>query len=159
MNVMTTLVPMKLTLLTHLNNVKLYLGVALLQIVPFVQKYLFSDFTFLKWLVVAMICDLVTGIVKAWNRKEPITSKGLRDTISKCVQYGVFLIITNVLTHYEINGQAVSNFNFGWLTKLAYEFVILIEIKSVYENIVAINPKLDLFKKVFKKIAELWDNK
>ena len=156
-DVITTLVPAKLTLLTHLNNVKLYAGVALLQIMPFVQKYLFSDFTFLKWLVIAMVCDLLTGVVKAWNKKEAITSKGLRQTISKCVQYGVFLIITNVLTHYEINGQAVSNFT--WLTKLAYEFVILIEIKSVYENIVDINPKLDLFKKVFKKIAELWDNK
>lgn len=146
---------MKLNFLDRLHEGKLWLVAIFLQIQPindFISKYVFSDFTFLKSLAIAMILDLVTGIVKAWSRKEPITSRGLRGTVTKCVQYGAFLIITHVLTNYEIGGQ--KPINFQWLNKLAFEFIILIEIKSVYENIVAINPKLDLFDKVVKKIAE-----
>lgn len=149
----------KLTLLGHLSNMKLWLGVCAVQLIAvqpaindFITKYIFSDFTFLKYLAIAVVIDLITGIAKAWSRKQAVTSKGLRDTIIKFIQYGSFLIITHVLSSFEINGQQVNSL--AWISKLAYEFIMLIEVKSVYENIVAINPKLDLFEKVFKKIAE-----
>lgn len=149
----------KLTLATHLSNIKLWAACGVVQLASiqpaindFITKYIFSDFTFLKYLAIAVVIDLITGIAKAWAKKEAVTSKGLRDTIVKFIQYGSFLIITHVLSSFEVNGQPVSNM--AWISKLAYEFIMLIEIKSVYENIVAINPKLDLFEKVFKKIAD-----
>lgn len=149
----------KLTLLSHLSNMKLWFTIGFVQVLSiepainaFITKYIFSDFTFLKYLAVAVIIDLITGVAKAKVKKRAITSKGLRDTIIKFIQYGSFLIITHVLSTFEVDGHAVNSL--AWISKLAYEFIMLIEVKSVYENIVEINPKLDLFEKVFKKIAE-----
>lgn len=149
----------KLTLFKYLINSKLWIGaftVQLLSIVPFIQKYVFSDLSFLIFLVIAMILDLVTGIAKAFVLKKAVTSKGLRGTVLKCIQYGAFLIITHVLTHYDIAGKAV--FQLPWLEKVAFDFLLLIEVKSVYENIIAMDPKLDLFEKVFKKLQEILKN-
>lgn len=117
------------------------------------QKYMFNDIGYLKWLTIAMALDLLTGITKVWVTQgwQEITSRGLRDTVSKCIQYGVFLFITHAITNFEIGGVAV-NSNFDWINKVAFEFLMLIETKSVYENLIKINPKLDFIKFVFEKI-------
>ena len=102
-----------------------------------------------------MILDLLTGVGKVIKQEgyRAVTSKGLRDTVSKCIQYGGFLIITHILTHFEVDGQSRMQ-HVRWINKLAYEFVILIEIKSVYENIVAINKKFDFINEYIKKIIK-----
>jgi len=148
---------MKLTLLNALFNPKLWAGTILLQVSfgNFFTKYIFADVEFLKWLFIAMAVDLATGIAKVWKKEghHAITSKGLRDTVTKFIQYGGFLIITQVLTHFQIGGQPVTTWT--WINKVAYEFILMVEVKSVYENVVAINPKLDFVSKVIKKIAEM----
>lgn len=149
-----------LSCIFNVNVWVILLGIDLSFIGAFINKYIFSDMGYLKWLVIAMIIDLITGITKVWVTQgwSCITSKGLRDTVAKCVQYGGFLIITHVLTHFEINGQ-VQISGMSWLNKLAYEFLILIECKSVYENIVRINPKLDFVKMVLEKVSGYLKNK
>lgn len=147
---------MKLTLFDAFLNVKLWFATIFLQMSfdAFFTKYIFADVEFLKWLFIAMAVDLATGLAKVWRKQgyQAITSKGLRDTVTKFIQYGGFLIITHVLTHFQIGGQPVTTWT--WINKVAYEFVLMVEIKSVYENVVAINPKLDFVTKVIKKIAE-----
>jgi hypothetical protein len=154
---------MKLTLLAYITNMKIWIAAALLQVSPinnFISKYIFSDYNFLKWLVIVMILDLITGITKIIKHQgmKAVTSKGLRDTVSKCIQYAAFLIVTNVLTHYEIDGQPAMS-NMTWLSKLAYEFILLIEIKSVYENIVAYDARFDFMAKIVKKIIDMLPTK
>lgn len=150
---------LKFKLMYYLSNIKLWFGLLILdiftQLLQFTNKYLFSDITYLKFLCVACFLDLLTGITKVWATQgyRAVTSKGLRDTVIKFIQYGSFLIITHVLTHFEVNGEAFTTF--AWLDKLAFEFLILIEIKSVYENIIAINPKFDFMKDVIKKIEAI----
>lgn len=145
-------------ILSSLCNVKFWTLFILLDITSvfkFFEKYIFADIGFLKWLAIAMIVDLITGVTKVWVTQGPkfITSKGLRDTIGRVIQYGSFLVITHVVTHFEIGGQA--NTTFIWLNKVAYEFLILIECKSVYENIVKINPKLDFVSTAVDKVRKL----
>lgn len=144
--------------LAYLLNPKALLAVFLFDItgvLHFINKYIFEDVTYLKFLVVACVVDLITALTKVWVTQglSAITSRGLRDTISKGIQYGSFLIITHVLTHFQINGE--SNSQFLWLNKVAYEFLILIEIKSVYENIIKINPKLNFVDTVIKKFLDI----
>lgn len=146
----------------YLLNVKfvlLVLALSVSQIPDLLQKYLFSDLSFLQWLTIAMVIDFVTGVTKSWKNEgtKSITSKGFRDTVSKCVQYGSFLMITHLLTHFRIGDQIVLG-NFNWLEKTAYEFLILIEIKSVYENITAISPKIDFVKMILSKLTTLLKN-
>jgi hypothetical protein len=144
-------------LLTAIGNLYLWLSVTVLQIQPlndFITKYIFADIGFLKWLVIAVGLDLLTGLAKVYKKDgaKGITSKGLRDTISKIIQYGAFLIITHVVTHFEIGGQKVTG-DMLWINKLAMEFILIIEVKSVYENIVEINPKFDFVKKLLEKVV------
>lgn len=152
----------KLDFLSSIINPKLWCGLLLLDfsgVFKFVNKYLFQDVTFLKFLILACAIDLLTGVTKVWVTQglKSVTSRGLRDTVVKAISYGSFLIITHVLTHYEINGQ--SNTEFLWVNKVAYEFLILIEIKSVYENIIAINPKLDFITDILNKVTGVLKNK
>lgn len=128
-------------------------------VLNFISKYVFADTTYLKFLMVACIIDLVTGVTKVAITKgvKAVTSRGLRDTVTKIISYGSFLIIIHVLTHYEINGQASTSLM--WLNKSALEFLIMVEIKSVYENIVAINPSLDFIDSVFQKVVNTLKNK
>lgn len=142
-----------------LSNVKIWIYVLFLDVLTgllqFITKYIFNDITYLKFLVIACFLDLLTGITKVvvtegWKH---VTSRGMRDTVLKAIQYGSFLIITHVLTHFEINSEP--NTQFIWLNKIAFEFLILIEIKSVYENIIRINPKLDFARALLKKLAAL----
>lgn len=144
-------------------NVKIWLAAGLLQISPindFVSKYLFSDISFLKWLAIAMTIDLITGVAKVIKKDgyKAVTSSGLRDTIIKFLQYGAFILITHVLCNFEVNGQKAMT-DFPWLSKMAYEFIMLIEIKSVYENIVAIDDRFDIFAKLLKKVVETLPSK
>lgn len=148
------------TLFKSLTSLKLFASTVLLfysNIPDFVEKYLLSDIGFGKWLVLTMIIDLATGINKVWVNEgaSQITSKGLRDTVSKCIQYGSFLTITHILTHFEINGHVVLT-NLDWLLKLAFEFLIFIEIKSVYENIRDTQSiRLDFISELIKKVKEV----
>lgn len=146
---------------TALADVRYWIAPIMLEAITpfeaFFTKYIFADTGFLRWLVLAMIVDLITGIAKAISKGglKAVTSKGLRDTLVKCTQYFAFLIITHIVTHYEIGGK-VATTDFNWVVKLACEFVLLIEVKSVYENVVAINPKLDFMTEVLKKIAKMF---
>lgn len=148
-------------LVPALADIKYWFIPVLLEVTtPFEQfftKYIFADMRFLTWLILVMIVDLITGIAKAIAQGglKAVTSRGLRDTLIKCTQYFAFLIITHIVTHYEIGGK-VATTDFNWIVRLACEFVLLIEVKSVYENIVAINPKLDFVSEVFKKIAKMF---
>jgi hypothetical protein len=148
---------LNLKFVSYLFNPKLLgtlLFLDLTGVLNFITKYIFSDLTYLKFLAVVCIIDLITGVWKVVVNQgvKAVTSKGLRDTVTKLISYGSFLVLIHVLTHFQINGQA--NIAFAWINKAALEFLILIEIKSVYENIIKINPKLDFIDGVIQKIAD-----
>lgn len=154
---------MKPTLLEAMFNFKIWIAAAALQVNPvseFISTYVFSDIGFLKWLAIAMMVDLITGIAKVIKNDGivAVTSSGLRGTIVKFLQYGAFIIITHVLVSFEVGGQKTMT-DFPWLSKMAYEFIMLIEIKSVYENIVAIDSRFDFFPKLIKKALDNLPNK
>lgn len=125
-----------------------------------ISKYIFSDFSFLKWLMIVIFVDLVTGVANVWKNEgvKKVTSRGLSDTVFKVIQYGGFLIVTHIVTHFEIGGQRAFE-DIDWVNKMAYQFLLLIEIKSVYENIVKINPKLDFMVSVIEKLSSLVTSK
>ena len=121
-------------------------------LVAFVEKFVFNDWNYLKFLMVVVALDFITGVTRSWKAGIPITSKGWRDTVSKIIQYSAFLICTHVTIHFEVDGQPLMPFD--WINDSAYVFLIAIEIKSVYENIVAINGNLDFLKPIIKKIEQ-----
>jgi hypothetical protein len=113
-----------------------------------VKTYIFSDFEYLQWLAIAMILDLITGVSKSIVKGglKSITSKLLRQFVIKSIQYGTFLVITHVLTHFKIEGDVVASDSLNWINFSAYKLLILIEIKSVYENLVEMDSRMDFVR-------------
>lgn len=121
----------------------------------FTEKYLFADWEFLKYLTVFMMLDLITGIAKAIKNKDAVTSYGIRRTVVKGLQYGVFLIVVHGLDSFEVKGEKSDVF--GWIVTGAYSFLMGVEGKSILENIVSLDNRFDIsvfidrIKKVFEK--------
>ena len=122
----------------------------------FTEKYLFADWEFLKWLTVFIMLDLVTGISKAVKKKEVVTSYGIRRTVVKALQYGIFLIVIHGLDSFEVKGEKTEVF--GWIVTGAYSFLMGVEGKSILENIVALDDRFDV-KHFIEKIGEAFKRK
>ena len=122
----------------------------------FTEKYLFADWEFLKYLAVFMMLDLATGIVNAIKNKEAVTSYGIRRTVVKALQYGVFLIVIHGLDSFEVKGERSDVF--GWIVTGAYSFLMGIEGKSILENIVKLDNGFDV-KYFIEKIGEAFKRK
>lgn len=103
----------------------------------FINKFIFHDWEFLGFLVVVMALDLITGMRKAYILKQFILSKGLRKTVNKAIQYFSFLIICHVLASFEVDGKSYHFLD--WLPKVSCVYLILVECKSVLENIYGID--------------------
>ena len=133
----------------------LIMGEVFLEFSEFIKHYLFNDPDFLVWLSIAIFLDLVTGITKVLVNQGvvKVTSKAMRATLSKVIQYGSFLIITHVLTNFTVDGKVAIG-SLDWIDQGAYKLLLLIEAKSVYENLSAINPKFDFLKIFIEKISE-----
>lgn len=143
-----------LKFLPLLFNPKVLGAILLFDLGQFFTKYVFEDITYLKFLAIACIVDFITGVTKVAIRQgvSHISSRGLRDSVSKGISYGAFLILIHTLTHFQINNQVTTTF--AWLNKAALEFLILVEVRSIYENVVIINPKLDFLDAVIQKIVD-----
>lgn len=75
-----------------------------------------------------ILVDLITGVVAAYKRKEPITSAGLRRTITKLFVYGSAVLIAFLAQQYLTGPEIpVANITAG--------FVGLTETLSCLENI------------------------
>ena len=122
----------------------------------FTEKYLFADWEFLKYLAVFMMLDLATGIANAIKDKDAVTSYGIRRTVVKAVQYGVFLFVVHGLDSFEIKGERSDVF--GWIVTGAYSFLMGIEGKSILENIVKLDNRFDV-KHFIEKIGEAFKRK
>jgi len=119
------------------------------------QRYIVHDTGMLHILVLLVLLDFVTGVTKAWVKEgwTSVTSRGFRDSVGKIVQYGGFVIVTNILTLPEVSGDIVTNS--ATLIRYSYYALYAIEIKSILENITAINPKLDILNTAVKKLLAI----
>lgn len=93
---------------------------------------------------VMIVIDLVTGIWAAIKRKEPITSAGLRRTVSKILVYEVAIMLAYLAEHYM--SDAIP------FVKMASAMVSVVELKSIYENLDGISGG-DLLKSLVDKLG------
>lgn len=114
-----------------------------------IEKYLFSDWQFLKWLLILMVLDFISGVIAAWIRPDDkVSSLKMRSSVVKTVQYGIFVIVMHVLSHFQIEGVEI-NF-YDWITSGAYVFLIGVEGKSILENVQKMNNKFDISRYINK---------
>lgn len=100
---------------------------------------------------VLIFADLVTGIIAARKRKEPITSAGLRRTVTKVFIYNAAIMLGFLAETYMLDG-------FLPISKIASSLIALVECKSLYENLDEIRGG-NLFKSLIDKLGSVNDEK
>jgi len=113
----------------------------------FIQYW--PDAKLLSWLLIIYVLDFVFGILKSSCKGIPRTSRGLRKSVIKLLQYGGCIIVSIVI----LNILSASGQNFGkqyaWIFgDMMLYFMIYIEVVSVLENIEAMAPT-SIFVKLF----------
>ena len=76
---------------------------------------------------VLILVDLITGIIAAMKQKEPITSAGLRRTVTKIFVYETAVMMAFLVEHYMSDALP--------FVKMASTMIAIVELKSVYENL------------------------
>ena len=132
----------------RIHYIKAYLGsfcypllvaIPLSPIVDWIEKYIFRDWEFLKFLVVLIVIDTLVSWV-FHLRKKDFSSKGFAMIMTKLFVYSCLLIVAHVLGRYTIDGQVTTTFT--WFRSLMSTALIVRESVSIVENAGKISPNL-----------------
>lgn len=115
-------------------------------------KYL-PSLNFIVLLVFAIFIDLLTGIAKAWVQGRQTTSKGLRKTVTKLTQYGGFILVGIILLNISVGERNLSKYSY--VIDGAFVFMLLIELISICENLVEINPDSKIVRYIIVPFMKL----
>jgi phage-related holin len=114
-------------------------GAVLTALAKLVEHYLFNDWRFAGWIGLLLVIDTITGFLVALVRGE-VSSKAWGMIVRKLVAYGSVLIITHILTSFEVQGN--KNTLFEWFTQIAYAALVVRESISILENVGKLAPGL-----------------
>jgi len=92
-----------------------------------------------------IVADMVTGMMAARKRQEPINSADMRRSLSKMVVYQVAIISAFVLETYMLEGLLP-------VTKVVGGVIGMVEFKSILENVSTIAGQ-DIVKMVLDKLG------
>lgn len=93
---------------------------------------------------VMIFADLVTGVYAAYKRGEPITSSGLRRTVTKMFVYELSIVLAFIAEHYISDILP--------FVKMASAMIAVTELKSIYENLNSISG-INLLKGLIDKLG------
>lgn len=97
-------------------------------------KLLLPKFSLLIWVLILMVADLITGILKAKLTKQPITSEKARRTIIKFLQYfGCLGLVVVMINQNHENATFVEVMQ--WAKDGVTILILYIELLSVFENL------------------------
>lgn len=110
-------------------------------------------------IILLVFIDLVSGVVAAYNKGRPITSRRFKDTLVKSIEY-VFLLcaaiaFTNVFGYREGTLNFIVNPVISGLSTTVFFYIALIEVLSIFENVTSDKGKavgskiLDKLKSMF----------
>lgn len=95
----------------------------------------FSEIKELAVLIFIFSCfDFLTGVWKSKKINQPITSKRMRDSVTKSIVYGIALIVAFMVQKHIVKDLGVISF----FNIVAY-FIASVEVKSIYENLTIIS--------------------
>lgn len=128
-------------------NIKQRLSSVLLDGLIFVGLFLQPIKSLLITVGILVAADLATGIIKAKKNKEEITSRRLRETVTKLLAYELVIILCYLIERFMLPDVPMS--------KILSGLIAITELLSVNENLFQItgnpifnkiNSKLDLIK-------------
>jgi toxin secretion/phage lysis holin len=115
------------------------IGWTLAPIIHFIEKYVFSDWEYLKFLFVITSADTALGFVKAIKLHQ-LSSRGFSMIFTKFTMYACALIATHVLVHFSVANKTYVVFS--WFDTVIFSAIVVREAISIFENIALIEPNL-----------------
>lgn len=117
--------------------------IALIAALPFtfvvnMLQYVYRDWEFAKWIVVAVTVDTVVGLVKHWITKDLSSEEFWVKFSKKIFVYICLLILSNLLTNYTVNGHLVGSTQ--WIGEFLCVYMLIREAISILENVNAVTP-------------------
>jgi phage-related holin len=97
-----------------------------------------------------IFADLITGILAARKKKQPITSAGLRRTVTKIFVYNAAILLGFLAETYMLEG-------FIPISKIASGLIAVVEMASLLENLNIINGS-PVFKALIQKLGSINDS-
>lgn len=103
--------------------------------------------------VIVMVIDFVTGVIKARSKKMPVTSKDARNgTIKKATQYFTAIILSlGILLLVKLLVKDVND-NVYWIPVFTCMFTIYVEIMSILENLNEVDNKSMMARFLFRPL-------
>lgn len=117
---------------------------------PFINKYVFSDWDFLPFIVILVIVDTVTGIWKS-VKKNDFSSYAFGAVLTKVILYALYFVVIHNLTNFSQNDFVITLFT--WVQQLGYAAIIVREAVSIIENMGIISPGL-IPKWILKRLRQ-----
>lgn len=127
----------------------LALGVVLTPVLAVVQKYIFADFEFLRYLGVLIVVDTGLGVQRRWAARA-ISSRGFSRLFTKAGIYLALLVLTHVLSSFTVHGEP--NLFFKWFDTFMYSCMMAREALSILEHAALLEPRL-VPKALLKRLA------
>lgn len=113
-------------------------AILFIPIFTFIERYIFSDWEFLIWLVIAIIWDTALGLGYAlWKRE--VSAKKMAGILAKIVVYGSVLWIGHAVASVEMKGSKIPGGEY--FTILCYAAIFILECISILRNTGKINSK------------------
>jgi len=116
----------------------LFVSPCLAAILTFVNKYIFNDWEYAIFLVIAIAIDTLLGFYKHFKRGT-VSSSAWGKILSKIISYGSILTIIHILSHFTVDCEQVKIF--AWIETIAYSALMVKEGISILENVGTINEK------------------
>ena len=123
-------------------------------ILEFIEKYVFGDWEFVKFLIVLVVIDTVLGFIKHFMAHD-ISSRAFGMIARKLLIYASVLIVTHVLATFSVGGNPVGCL--VWFRYFACAALMVREAISVLENCESICPNL-IPKWIVKRLSEFDSN-
>lgn len=113
------------------------LAIPLSTIFSVIEKYVFADWEFLKFLIVSMTID--TGTSWWYHIKQrTFSSKGFAQLFTKIIIYSILLIVAHIFGAYTVNGESFEQMK--WFRTFICTALIVRESISIVENVNKIKP-------------------
>jgi hypothetical protein len=100
---------------------------------------------------VLILADLIVGLLAAHKRGEPISSAGLRRTVTKAFVYEAAVML-GFLTETYLTGDSIP------ITKIVSGFIGVVELKSILESLDTLNGS-PLYASLISKLGSQNDTK
>lgn len=111
------------------------LGFSVGMFLDFVRVFIFADFKYLIWLLIAILLDLGAKLYEIWfiQKSKPSLTELINKLLNKTMKYSLYLITSHVLINFEVDGKSfdfLKSFN-----PFVYGVLIVREVNSIMKNL------------------------